>query len=62
MNERPGDTYIIFGLPDVQSRLLKLKILHPTSLPYLVWTVVSPFCVPVPVRAALLFKYLYSTV
>ena len=43
--------YIIFGLPYVQSRLLKLEILHPTSLPYLVWTVVSPFCVPVPFRA-----------
>ena len=32
--------------------VIELEILHPTRLPYLVWTVVSPFCVPVPFRSA----------
>ena len=51
--------YIIFGLPYVQSWLLKLEILHLTRLPYFVWTIVSPFCVPVPFRAAFFRSNIY---
>ena len=60
MTERPGDyTLRNIGLPYVQSWSLKLEILHPPIQPYLVWTVVSPFCVPVPFRAAFFGSNIY---
>ena len=54
MTKRPGD----YTLHSIWSTLCTVEvieaaeILHSTTLSYLIWTVISPFCVPVRYRAA----------